>query len=93
MTAASPSTPSPSVSDSGRARDTVYVGAGNAAQPGQGGYEAYAPAGGAVGHARSSTPAATTTRPAAGVQASMAVADLQGATSVVAGSLDQERTR
>lgn len=81
---------SPSVSSAGGGLDTVFVGAGNAAEPGQGGYEAYAPAGEQLWD----TPVVdrpSDQAPAAGVQASMTVANLQGSTSVVAGSLDQEQ--
>ncbi len=81
---------SPSVSSSGGGLDTVFVGAGNAAEPGQGGYEAYA----AAGEQLWDTPVVdpdSDEAPAAGVQASMTVADLHGADSVVAGSLDQEQ--
>ena len=81
---------SPSVSPSTGGLDSVFIGAGNAADPGQGGYEAYAASGAPLW----STPVidpASDGQPAAGVQASLTAADLQGVPSVVAGSLDQEQ--
>ena len=81
---------SPSVLDSANGDDDVFVGAGNAADPGQGGYLAYS-ASGALVWSRTVTDPASDTQPAAGVQASLTVAELQGTESVVAGSLDQEQ--
>ncbi len=80
---------SPSVLASTGGLDSVFVGTGNAADPGQGGYEAFAASGAPLWFTPVTDPSSDGA-PAAGVQASMTVADLQGAPSVVAGSLDQE---
>ena len=68
---------------------SVFVGAGNAQHPGLGGYLAYGPNGQSLWQTAVTDPA-TDKHPAAGVQASLTVADLQGGTDVFAGSLDQE---
>jgi len=81
---------SPSVQATRGGLDDVYVGAGNAADPGQGGYEAFAASGAPLWYTPVTDPASDG-QPAAGVQASLTVAGLQGAESVVAGSLDQEQ--
>ena len=80
---------SPSVLAGPGGLDSVFIGAGNAADPGQGGYEAFTPSG-ATRWFSAVTDPASDAQPAAGVQASMTVADLEGTPSVVAGSLDQE---
>ena len=80
---------SPSVLASTGGQDDVFVGGGNAADPAQGGYEAYDPSGAPLWYTPVTDPASDG-EPAAGVQASLTVADLQGTDSVVAGSLDQE---
>jgi len=82
------STPSVAPLAAGRL-DDVFVGRGNAADPGVGGYFGYGPTGSALW----STPVvepATDSAGTHGVQAGLTVADLQGSTDVVAGSLDQE---
>jgi PQQ-like domain len=69
--------------------DDVFVGEGDAGSPGVGGYFAYGP----TGRRLWATPViepATDPDHTEGVQASLSVADLQGGTDVVAGSLDQE---
>jgi hypothetical protein len=69
--------------------DDVFVGRGNAADPGVGGYLGYGPTGSELW----ATPVVEpSTDPAGthGVQAGLTVTDLQGSTDVVAGSLDQE---
>jgi hypothetical protein len=81
---------SPSVTSAAGGLDSVFVGTGNAADPVQGGYEAFAASGSPLWFTPVTDPPSDT-QPAAGVQASMTVAGLQGATSVVAGSLDQEQ--
>ncbi len=80
---------SPSVLAGAGGDDDVFVGAGNAADPGQGGYLAFRASGALLWYSPVTDPASDD-QPAAGVQASMTVADLQGTDSVVAGSLDQE---
>ena len=80
---------SPSVLATTGGRDDVFVGAGDAADPGQGGYEAFAASGAPLWFTPVIDPASDS-QPAAGVQASLTVADLSGSNSVVAGSLDQE---
>ena len=80
----------PSVAALGGATlDSVFVGTGNAQHPGIGGYVAYGPNGQPLWHTPVTDPA-TDNHPAAGVQASLTVANLQGSTDVFAGSLDQE---
>jgi hypothetical protein len=69
--------------------DSVFVGSGNATDPTVGGYQAYGPSGNGLWNAAVVDPASDT-QPAQGVQASLAVGNLQGSTDVVAGSLDQE---
>jgi len=80
---------SPSVLATTGGHDDVFVGAGNAAAPGQGGYEAFSASGSPLWFTPVADPASDS-QPAAGVQASLTVAHLQGSNSVVAGSLDQE---
>ena len=74
----------------GSAADTVFVGSGNAADPTEGGYQAYGPNGNELWFTQVSNPTSDT-QPNLGVQASLAVAPLQGRTAVVAGSLGQEQ--
>ena len=81
---------SPSVLATKSGLDDVYVGAGNAADPGQGGYEAFAASGAPLWYTPVVDPESDG-QPAAGVQASLTVAVLQGEAGVVAGSLDQEQ--
>ncbi len=81
---------SPSVRAGASGQDSVFVGAGNAADPGQGGYDAFSSSGAPLWYTPVIDPPSDT-QPAAGVQASLTVADLQGAPAVVAGSLDQEQ--
>jgi hypothetical protein len=70
---------------------TVYVGSGNAACPGVGGYQALA-ANGSLQWFTSVNDPVTDEQPAQGVQASLTVAPLVGAgPDVVAGSLDQQQ--
>jgi hypothetical protein len=81
---------SPSVSAPTGGPETVFFGAGNAADPGQGGYEAYSASGARLWFSAVADPASDN-QPAAGVQASLAASTLQGTAAVVAGSLDQEQ--
>jgi len=80
---------SPSVLAPPGGLDSVFVGAGTAADPGQGGYEAFAASGAPLWYTPVVDPSSDS-QPAAGVQASLTAVDLQGGPSVVAGSLDQE---
>jgi hypothetical protein len=80
---------SPSVAATASGLDTVFVGAGNAVDPGQGGYDAFAASGAPLWYTPVTDPASDE-QPAAGVQASLTVTTMQGTSSVVAGSLDQE---
>jgi fibronectin type 3 domain-containing protein len=73
----------------GAAPGSVFVGTGNAQHPDLGGYAAYSPNGQPLWRTAVTDPASDK-HPAAGVQASLTVADLQGSTDVFAGSLDQE---
>ena len=80
----------PSVADIGGGGDSVFVGSGNAADPTQGGYQAFGPSGNLLWFSSVTDPG-TDNQPAQGVQASMSIGSLEpGATDVVAGSLDQE---
>ena len=69
--------------------DSVFVGAGNAQYPSRGGYQAFGPSG-SRRWATAVVEPPTDPQPAGGVQASLTVANLQGGTDVVAGSLDQQ---
>ena len=73
----------------GTTLDSVFVGTGNAQRPDIGGYVAYGPNGQPLWHTSVTDPASDN-HPAAAVQASLTVANLQGNTDVFAGSLDQE---
>jgi hypothetical protein len=81
------STPSVAPSTAGNPADTVYVGVGDAANPhpSVAGYQAITPQGKAQWGASETDPNGTHN----GVQASLAVGDLQGGTDVTAGSLGQ----
>jgi hypothetical protein len=79
----------PSVLAGARGLDTVFVGAGNAQHPATGGYLAFGPDGTERWHTAVQDPGSDGS-PAGGVQASLTVADLDGTTGVVAGSLDQQ---
>ncbi len=74
----------PSVSPNGSGTDSVYVGAGNAANPNTGGYVALNNAGGQMWYRAGADPNANY-----GVQASLAVGPLQGVQAVVAPTLGQ----
>ena len=73
----------------GGALGSVFVGTGNAQRPEIGGYAAYSPSGQPLWRAAVTDPVSDK-HPAAAVQASLTVVDLQGSTDVFAGSLDQE---
>jgi len=80
---------SPSVASvNGSGLDSVFVGVGNAATPTSGGYEGISPGGTTQWFTNVQNPS-TDTAPAAAVQASLAVGNLQGSTDVVAGSLGE----
>jgi len=80
----------PSVADIGGGADSVFVGSGNAADPDQGGYQAFGPSGNLLWFTSVTDPG-TDTQPAQGVQASLSVGALQpDGTELVGGSLDQE---
>jgi hypothetical protein len=75
----------------GSSSDSIFVGAGNAADPTYGGYDGFGPSGNPLWHTSVVDPT-TDAQPAYGVQASLAVGNLQGGDpDVVAGSLDQEQ--
>jgi hypothetical protein len=86
-----PVTSTPSVEPLGGSNlDSVFVGAGNAADPTNGGYYGFGP-GGSLLWNTSITDPGSDTQPAYGVQASLSLGALAGAgPDVVAGSLDQE---
>jgi fibronectin type 3 domain-containing protein len=73
----------------GGSLDSVFVGAGDAAEPGAGGYFAYSPTGQALWHTNVTDPVGDP-HPAYGVQASLTVAELQGSSDLFAGSLGQD---
>lgn len=83
------STPSVAVLTGGSGLGSVFVGTGDAKYPDVGGYAAYGPGGTRLWQIAVQDPP-TDPHPAKGVQASPTVANLQGATDVFAGSLDQE---
>ncbi|HEY3844028.1 MAG TPA: PQQ-binding-like beta-propeller repeat protein [Acidimicrobiales bacterium] len=70
--------------------DSVFVGDGDAANPAVGGYQAISPSGGDQWFEQETDPP-TNNSSHHGVQASLAVGDLQGATDVTAGSLGQNQ--
>jgi outer membrane protein assembly factor BamB len=84
------SSPSIAATTPGSALDSVFVGSGDAAIPTAGGYQAISPSGGDEWFVQEANPG---TDPTAhnGVQASLAVGDLQGGIDVTAGSLGQEQ--
>ncbi len=84
-TGGAPIDSTPSVTPDGRGTDDVFVGAGNAANPGVGGYYAFDSSGTEVWGQNAPDPNGLH-----GVQASMAVGNLNGVTSVVAPSLGQD---
>ena len=84
-TGGAPIDSTPSVTADGTGTDTVFVGAGNAAQPRVGGYYAFGHSGGQLWGRNAQDPNGLY-----GVQASMAVGVLNGQNSVVAPSLGQE---
>jgi hypothetical protein len=75
----------PSVAPDGAGTDNVYVGAGNAAQPRTGGYDAFNARGSQLWEHNAQDPNGLY-----GVQASMAVGNLGGVTGTVAPSLGQD---
>ncbi len=83
---------SPSVAVlAGQRYDTVFVGVGNAATPGEGGYEAFSPDGAERWYTPVHNPPTDPARGAtSAVPASLAVGELQGHLAVVAPSAGQE---
>jgi PQQ-like domain len=79
----------PSVQPTSTGRDQIFVGTGNAFQPNAGGYRAYSSSGTQVWQQRAVDPPADFA-PAAGVEASLTVAPMQGGIGVYAGTLGQE---
>ncbi len=75
----------PSVTPDGTGTDTVFVGAGNAAKPSVGGYYAFSHSGAQLWGVNARDPNGLH-----GVQASMAVGNLEGVNAVVAPSLGQD---
>ena len=89
--AGAPVNSTPSVAAvTGSSLDSVFVGTGDAAEPTAGGYQAISPSGSDQWFVRESNPGSDAT-PNNGVQASLAVGNLQGSTDVTAGSLGQEQ--
>jgi hypothetical protein len=85
------STPSVAALTPGSPDDTVFVGAGDAAEPGVGGYEAFGPDGSRRWYVRvQNPPTDAQAGGASAVIASLAVGDLQGSADVVAPSVGQE---
>ncbi len=78
----------PSVDGAGFGLNNVFVGTGNAASPYAGGYQAIGPGGNDLWFTQETNPS-TDPYPHNGVQASLAVGNLQGGTDVVAGSLGE----
>ena len=84
------STPSVAALTAGSNLDTVFVGGGDAGYPTVGGYQAISPTGGDQWFVQESNPSTDPTAHS-GIQASLAVGDLQGGTDVTAGSLGQNQ--
>jgi outer membrane protein assembly factor BamB len=84
------SSPSVAAVTPGSTLDTVFVGSGDAAVPTGGGYQAISPNGGDAWFVQEANPGTDPT-PHNGIQASLAVGDLQGGLDVTAGSLGQEQ--
>ena len=84
------STPSVAALTAGSNLDTVFVGGGDAGSPTVGGYQAISPTGGDQWFVQESNPSTDPTAHS-GIQASLAVGDLQGGTDVTAGSLGQNQ--
>ena len=82
------STPSVSPTAAG-GLDQVFVGTGNAFYPDAGGYRSYSASGSLLWQQRATDPPSDYS-PAAGVQASLTVAPMQGGTGVFAATLGQE---
>ncbi|HVX22276.1 MAG TPA: PQQ-binding-like beta-propeller repeat protein [Acidimicrobiales bacterium] len=82
------SSPSVAPTTAGSSLDTVFVGTGDAGSPTSGGYQAVSPGGGDQWFTQETNPPTDGT-PHNGVQASMAVGNLQGGLGVVAGSLGE----
>jgi hypothetical protein len=85
------STPSVAALTAGSNLDTVFVGGGDAGNPNTGGYQAISPTGGDAWFVQESNPPTDPLGAHSGVQASLAVGDLQGGTDVTAGSLGQDQ--
>ncbi|MDA8357995.1 MAG: PQQ-binding-like beta-propeller repeat protein [Actinomycetota bacterium] len=83
------STPSVAPTTAGSSLDTVFVGTGDAGNPTSGGYLAIGASGTEKWFTQETNPSTETSTPHNGVQASMAVGDLQGGVDVVAGSLGE----
>jgi len=84
------STPSVAALTAGSNLDTVFVGGGDAGNPTVGGYQAISPTGGDQWFVQETNPSTDPTSHS-GIQASLAVGDLQGSTDVTAGSLGQNQ--
>jgi hypothetical protein len=84
------STPSVAVTGADGPYDSVFVDTGDPANPFSGGYQAISPTGTKLWSAQESNPS-TDLQPHNGVQASLAVGNLQGGTDVTAGSLGEEQ--
>jgi outer membrane protein assembly factor BamB len=82
------STPSVAALSSRSPDDSVFVGAGSAGVPHDGGYEAFSPDGKELWYVSVHSPGTTEQ---SGVVASLAVGDLQGSTDVVGPSLGQNQ--
>jgi hypothetical protein len=85
------STPSVAALTAGSNLDTVFVGGGDAGNPNVGGYQAISPTGGDQWFVQESNPPTDPQGAHSGIQASLAVGDLQGGTDVTAGSLGQDQ--
>jgi hypothetical protein len=82
------STPSVAALGPGSPNDTVFVGAGYAGRPHEGGYEAFNPDGARRWYVAVHNPGASFV---SGVVGSLAVGDLQGSTDVVGPSIGEEQ--
>jgi outer membrane protein assembly factor BamB len=85
------SSPSAAITSASSSLDSIFVGSGDAQQPTIGGYQAITPSGTSQWLTQESNPSTDTAFPHNGVQASLAVGNLQGGTDVTAGSLGQNQ--
>jgi outer membrane protein assembly factor BamB len=85
------SSPSVATLTAGSALDSIFVGSGDAGNPTEGGYQAISPTGGDLWFTQETNPSTDSLTAHSGVQASLAVGNLQGGADVTAGSLGENQ--